>query len=90
MQGFQAVGDADGVLGTAVGGELGFEGLGFLAEDEPAGVEHAVECLVELLALAEVDGPQVEEGDHGCLPSEVGLREPAPNSSSHALTAASG
>ena len=41
VQGIQTIGDTDTVAAVAVCGELGFEGVEFLAEQEPAGVHDA-------------------------------------------------
>jgi len=63
VQGVQAVGDPDRVLGFAIPGPCGLERFHFLAQYVPAAVEHAGDGRVDLGFEFQIGGAEVEEGD---------------------------
>ena len=63
MQRVQPVGDADGMLGIAVRGELALERLDLGAEHVAARGEHALARLAQRRGVRRVDAAEVEERD---------------------------
>ena len=59
VQCIEAVADADAMPDLAVPGEFLLEGVDFVAEDEPAGIQHAVEGRLHLGAEFLVRRPHV-------------------------------